>query len=163
MESKLESKLKNDYNEFKKTKPFGGIGGPIDSTLKYWEVIIPGPLDSPYEGGKFKIGIKIRDNYPDEPPECKFITKVFHPNIKFKEGDICVNFLKAPSNSKPDPDRTWSNKKSICEVIVGLWGLLLYPKPSDALNGNARDLYNYDQPRYNELAKCFTKKFAMNN
>ena len=158
-----ESKLKNDYDEFKKTKPFGGIGGPIDETLKYWEVIIPGPLDSPYEGGKFKIGIKITDNYPDEPPECKFITKVFHPNINFKYGNICVNFLKAPKDSDPDEKRTWSNKKSICEVIVGLWGLLLYPVPGDALNGNARDLYNSDTSRYNELAKCFTKKFAMNN
>lgn len=159
----MESKLKNDYDEFKKTKPFGGIGGPIDSTLKNWEVIIPGPLDSPFEGGKFKIGIQIKDNYPDEPPECKFITKVFHPNINFKTGSICVNFLKAPYNSEPNEKRTWSNKKSICEVIVGLWGLLLKPNVGDPLNRNAYDLYHSDKHRYNELAKCFTKKFAMNN
>ena len=159
----MESKLKNDYDEFKKIKPLGGIGGPVDSKFKNWEVIIPGPANSPYEGGKFKIGIEIPDNYPNEPPKCKFITKVFHPNINFSTGNICVNFLKVNSDNNPNEKKTWSNKKSISEVIVGLWGLLLYPKPSDALNGNARDLYNYDQPRYNELAKCFTKKFAMNN
>jgi len=42
---------------YQKNKPLGGIGGPIDDTLKIWEVVIPGPKDSPFEGGKFKVKI----------------------------------------------------------------------------------------------------------
>ena len=51
---------------------------------------ILGPPDTPYEGGTYKLEIKIPDTYPFNPPRVRFITKVFHNLIK-----IFVNsFLK---------------------------------------------------------------------
>jgi len=91
----LNYRIKKDYEEFKKNKPFGGIGGSINlNDLKIWEVTIPGPIDSPFEGGKFLIKIILPDDYPNTLPTCKFITKVFLPNIDFTDGSICVNLLK---------------------------------------------------------------------
>lgn len=142
-------RLQKDYDEFLKIKPFGANGGPVDKTLKHWEVFIPGPPDSPFEGGKFKIEIKLDDNYPNSTPKCRFLTKVFHPNINFKEGSICIKLLN-----------NWTNKSSICSIIVALYGLLKDPNQSSPLNSNANDLYNYHKERYNELVKAFTNKFA---
>ncbi len=152
-------RLKKEYEEFKKNKPLGGIGGPLSNDLSIWEITIPGPLDSPFEGGKFKIEIKLSNDYPNEPPECRFLTKVFHPNINFKDGKICANFLKKASG-KTDMNESWTNKKSICDVIVLLYGLLKKPNQDSPLNRNAHDLFVKDTIRYEKLAKSFTNKFA---
>ena len=39
---------------------------------------ILGPPDTPYEGGTYKLEIKIPDTYPFNPPRVRFITKVLH-------------------------------------------------------------------------------------
>ena len=149
-----------DYEDFKKYKPLGGIGGPIDKNdLKKWEITIPGPIDSPFEGGKFKVSIILDDDYPNSPPTCRFLTKIFHPNITFPDGSICVNFLKK-TEGKTDLYKSWTNKKSICDIIVGLYGLLKFPNQDSPLNRNANDLYNRDRVKYNQVAKSFTNKFA---
>ena len=45
---------------------------------------IKGPPDTPYEGGTYKLEIKIPDTYPFNPPRVRFITKVstiYHSNV----------------------------------------------------------------------------------
>ena len=32
--------------------------------------------------------------YPLEPPKITFMTKVFHPNVNFDTGEICLDILK---------------------------------------------------------------------
>ena len=40
-----------------------------------------GPPGTPYEGGIYKIDIRIPSDYPFKPPVMKFETKVWHPNV----------------------------------------------------------------------------------
>jgi len=40
-----------------------------------------GPPDTPYEGGKYCVDIKIPNEYPFRPPVMKFETKIWHPNV----------------------------------------------------------------------------------
>ena len=145
----MSDRLAKDYEEFKKNKPLGGIGGPINGDLKHWEVTIPGPPNTPFEGGRFRIEIILDDNYPNSTPKCRSLTKVFHPNISFSSGSICVKLLN-----------NWTNKGTICGIIVALYTLLKDPNQGSPLNTNANDLFNRDKQRYNQIAKSFTNKFA---
>ena len=63
-------------------------GGPTSTDLKKREVTIPGPIDSPYEGGKFKVEI----NFPNTPLTCNFKTTVFHPNINIQMAMFVLTF-----------------------------------------------------------------------
>jgi len=40
-----------------------------------------GPPDTPYEGGRYSIDIRIPSEYPFRPPVMKFETKIWHPNV----------------------------------------------------------------------------------
>lgn len=40
-----------------------------------------GPSGTSYEGGTYKIDIKISSGYPFRPPTMRFETKIWHPNI----------------------------------------------------------------------------------
>jgi ubiquitin-protein ligase len=54
-----------------------------DDNIREWDAEIKGPDGSPYEGYSFRLSINISSDYPLTPPAIKFVTKCFHPNIKY--------------------------------------------------------------------------------
>jgi len=54
-----------------------------DDNIRDWCAIIKGPEGSPYEGYSFCLSISVGSEYPLTPPSIKFVTKCFHPNVKF--------------------------------------------------------------------------------
>lgn len=40
-----------------------------------------GPADTPYEGGRYLVDIRIPPEYPFRPPIMKFDTRIWHPNV----------------------------------------------------------------------------------
>lgn len=82
-----------EINRFK-TDPVEGISiAPHEENIRYIDAYIAGPQGSPYEGGKFKLEIFLGEGYPMDPPLCRFLTPVYHPNID-KLGRICLDILK---------------------------------------------------------------------
>ena len=59
------------------------------------EARIIGPEDTPYMSGVFKLEISVPEQYPIQPPNVRFVTKIYHPNID-GEGRICLDLLKLP-------------------------------------------------------------------
>ena len=55
---------------------------PID--YKEWEVLYYGPDSTPYEKGIFTIEIKFPNDYPFKPPNLRFKTRIYHPNMQIK-------------------------------------------------------------------------------
>ena len=64
----------------------------LDTDLSIIYAQIHGPEDSPYENGIFELTLRLPENYPFEPPEVKFLTSIYHPNID-NEGRVSEGYL----------------------------------------------------------------------
>lgn len=59
--------------------------GPVsEDDLFHWAAVLKGAEGTAYEGGRWKIDIKIPENYPHKAPEMKFVTSICHPNVHLK-------------------------------------------------------------------------------
>jgi ubiquitin-conjugating enzyme E2 T len=56
-----------------------------EDKLDVLEASIKGPKGSPYENGTFHLSVNIPERYPIEPPIIRFITQIYHPNVKLKQ------------------------------------------------------------------------------
>jgi ubiquitin-protein ligase len=91
--------------------------------LFHWEVLIEGPIGSPYEGVKFVIDFDFPEQFPFKFPLLKFRTPIYHPNIK--EGLICQEMLG---------EKEWLPNKKVQEIIETVLGMLAHPDVSSAIN-----------------------------
>lgn len=71
------------------------IGLENDDDLFLWNIVFEGPEDTLYEGGYFKAQLKFPDDYPNNPPNMIFKTKMWHPNI-YPDGKVCISILHPP-------------------------------------------------------------------
>ena len=148
----FQKRIQQEAKAMQSNPPENCSGGPIDSDIMHWEATILGPEKSPYEGGIFKLDIKFTKKYPFDPPNIKFITKVFHPNIN-SSGEICLDILKRPA---------WSPALKIPKVLLSLCSLLTDPNADDPLAPDAANLYKKNRKDYDIKAREWTEKYAMN-
>jgi len=106
---------------------------------------IAGPPDTPYEGARFQLEIKIPETYPFNPPKVRFVTKIWHPNVSSVTGAICLDILKVFGMlhlfcliqffniSLPHflSQHQWAAAMTLRTVLLSLQALLASPEPDD--------------------------------
>ncbi|KAK6502753.1 hypothetical protein TWF481_007800 [Arthrobotrys musiformis] len=127
------------------------LSPPDDSDLHHWRAGLRGTPDSPYEGGVWDVDIVIPDNYPLAPPTIKFITKICHPNVHIKTGEICLDLLKSE----------WSAAYTISSTMTAIQTLLTSPEPDSPLNVDAASLLRSgDTMGYESLVRYYVWRYA---
>mmetsp|Transcript_13037 Transcript_13037/g.22012 ORF Transcript_13037/g.22012 Transcript_13037/m.22012 type:complete len:132 (+) Transcript_13037:42-437(+) len=94
MAAKQHKRLSKEMMDFNNDPVPGVEIKLVNDQITKWNVIIDGPEDSPYKGGKFTVNIDFSDNYPFKCPKLLFVTKIYHPNIKTDTGEICQQAIQ---------------------------------------------------------------------
>ena len=128
---------------------YGLTASMMEDDPTKWTVLFFGPTETPYENGVFKMKVEFVGKYPFEPPNCKFITKMYHPNID-GTGRICLDVLKS----------NWSPALSIPKLILSIISLLTDPNPLSPLNGEAAQLLMRNKDEYKKRVEEYTNKHA---
>lgn len=115
--------------------------------LTRWTATITGPTGTPYETGVFMMDVVIPETYPFKPPNVRFVTPMYHPNID-AFGNICVDILK----------ESWSPIYSLSKVMLAISSLIAEPNPNDALNQSAANLYLTNKPAFDRYVRSTLRK-----
>jgi len=136
--------------DLQKDLPEGMTAGPkTDQNVYEWVAEIPGPEDSCYENGVFKLDIKLPTDYPFRPPHVTFTTRIYHPNVN-NQGGICLDILK----------NQWSPALSVLKVLLSISSLLCDPNPQDPLVREIAAQYLNDRPAFDRTARQWTDTYA---
>eukprot|EP00297_Palpitomonas_bilix_P025080 CAMPEP_0113919178 /NCGR_PEP_ID=MMETSP0780_2-20120614/33772_1 /TAXON_ID=652834 /ORGANISM="Palpitomonas bilix" /LENGTH=175 /DNA_ID=CAMNT_0000919087 /DNA_START=97 /DNA_END=624 /DNA_ORIENTATION=+ /assembly_acc=CAM_ASM_000599 len=123
----------------------------LEDSMCSFYVWFHGPADSPYEGGVWKVYVELPPEYPYKSPSIGFKNKIFHPNVDEASGSVCLDVL----------NQTWSPMFDLTNIFDSfLPQLLLYPNPSDPLNGEAASLMLRDHNEYVKKIRDMVKQYA---
>jgi len=123
----------------------------VDDNISEFYITFKGPPDSPYEGGSWKLHVELPEAYPYKSPSIGFVNRIYHPNVDELAGSICLDVI----------NQTWSPMFDLINVFeVFLPQLLLYPNPSDPLNGEAAALLMREPEAYANKVRDYVRRFA---
>lgn len=91
-------------------------------------------LQTPWEGGLYKLRMIFKDDYPSSPPKCKFEPPLFHPNV-YPSGTVCLSLL--------DEEKDWRPAITIKQILLGIQDLLNEPNVKDPAQAEAYTIYWY--------------------
>lgn len=131
-------RLIRDFRKLQSDPPYGVSGAPISNNIMKWRAVIFGPDETSWEGGTFQLELSFSDDYPNKPPQVRFLTKMFHPNV-YMDGTICLDILQ----------NQWSPIYDISAILTSIQSLLSDPNPNSPANSEAARLYEENRREYN--------------
>ncbi|MFH4981411.1 hypothetical protein AB6A40_008120 [Gnathostoma spinigerum] len=149
MDEMALTRIRKELLELETDPPPYCSAGPEGDDLFTWQATITGQSDSPYRDGVFTLSIVFPLEYPFRPPQVKFRTPIYHPNIDLN-GNICLDILR----------EHWSPALTVSNVLLSICSLLTDPNPTDPLQPDVAKLFLADRRKYNENAREWTRKYA---
>eukprot|EP00826_Nyctotherus_ovalis_P000335 TRINITY_DN0_c358_g1_i4.p1 TRINITY_DN0_c358_g1~~TRINITY_DN0_c358_g1_i4.p1 ORF type:complete len:151 (+),score=39.52 TRINITY_DN0_c358_g1_i4:29-481(+) len=144
-------RIGKEYNDISKTPiPHVTVTLPDKSSMAVWHCVIDGPIGTPYAGGKFVLQLDFSDNYPFKSPKIKFLTKIYHPNIRQENGEICDQLIKDQ----------WKPTMTARSVVNTLVKLIENPDLESPIEQEIAKELKENKKAYKTKAAEYTKKYA---
>lgn len=125
---------------------------PDAGSLQSWQGYLLGPEDSPYQDGVFHLRLSISSDFPVNPPKVTFLTKIYHPNIHWTSGEVCLDILKSE----------WTVQWSLSRLGKALSSLLFDPNADSPLNCDAGNMIRAgDDTGFRSTAELVTRMTAI--
>lgn len=147
-------RVQKELANIQRQPPFGTTARAREDKLDEIELSMFAPEESVYEGGLFKLLVRIPERYPSEPPKVEFITPIYHPNID-NMGRICLHLLKA------SPLGTWDSRLTLSALCLGIGLLMAEPNPDDALMMDIAKEFKESRELFNQKARDWTQIHAV--
>ena len=146
-------RLNQERKSWRMDHPSGFVARPETNdkgvvNLMRWRCEIPGPKDSVWERGVFKLFMEFPRDYPLKPPRCYFKPVLPHPNI-YPSGTVCLSIL----NEEED----WKPSLTIKNILLGIQKMLKEePNLISPAQLEATKLYKKDKEKYQKNAREFS-------
>ena len=151
MAARSHKRLSKEMNDFNNDPVPGVQIKLVQDEIINWNVEIQGPAGTPYEGGTFVVNVDFSDNYPFKCPAMKFVTKIYHPNIKTETGEICAEAIK----------NSWVPTLNANFIIKMLVELISNPNGENPQEAEIAREFLTNKSQFETNAKEFTTKYAM--
>ncbi|KAF7558977.1 hypothetical protein G7046_g5173 [Stylonectria norvegica] len=109
MSTAARRRLMRDFKRMQTDPPAGVSASPVPDNVMTWNAVIIGPADTPFEDGTFRLVMQFEEQYPNKPPQVKFISQMFHPNV-YATGELCLDILQ----------NRWSPTYDVAAVLTSI-------------------------------------------
>lgn len=151
MNSKAAMRLKNEFASLSNDPICNStIILENENSLFSWILIMQGPEGTPYDSGIFKMQFKFPDNYPFKAPDVKFLTTIYHPNIKLDTGEICQDVFAS----------SWAPTQKVHDILEKIVTMLREPSTSTPLENDICNEYINNRNQFNKTARDYSQKYA---
>ncbi len=124
---------------------------PLEERVTFWNLILQGPQDSPYENHYFRMYIEFpEEEYPFTPPECRFISSIFHCNVN-EQGRICHSIF----------GRNYSVDLTVRQMFDEIFALLKLPEIKDSIAPHIAHMQYFYHEEYERKCRDYTQKYAI--
>eukprot|EP00761_Pharyngomonas_kirbyi_P014236 gb/GECH01014266.1/.p1 GENE.gb/GECH01014266.1/~~gb/GECH01014266.1/.p1 ORF type:complete len:167 (+),score=41.81 gb/GECH01014266.1/:1-501(+) len=161
MSTRAELILKKQLTDLKK-HPVDGFSAGLtdDSSLFEWDILIIGPPDTLYEGGFFKAKMTFPKDYPENPPELKFISDIWHPNV-YQDGRVCISILHPPGDDEygyEQASERWSPIHTVETILISVISMLSDPNDESPANLDAAKEWRENRDSFiKKVKRCIRK------
>ena len=154
-------RITNEFNDINRN-PMANIGFsvglPNPDNVFEWRCTLMGPSDTNYKNGLFYVRVLFPDNYPNEKPEVRFITPIYHVNVNHVQnygadvdplGHVCISTINK-----------WKPSNTMRQVFIDIFALFYLGNPDSPFSLDRKDEMINNRKLYEEKVKYFTNKYA---
>eukprot|EP00389_Voromonas_pontica_P004847 GDKH01007210.1.p1 GENE.GDKH01007210.1~~GDKH01007210.1.p1 ORF type:complete len:168 (-),score=24.51 GDKH01007210.1:136-639(-) len=153
--------LKKQFTELCKDDSSGFSIGLEDDDWFKWRVCFEGPPETLYEGGLFTAFLTFPEDFPNNPPQMKFETEMWHPNV-YPDGKVCISILHSPGtdqfNEQETADERWRPILGVEQILVSVISMLGEPNLDSPANIDAAKEMKSDIPAYKKRVRQLVRK-----
>ncbi|XBW34687.1 hypothetical protein QEN19_000255 [Hanseniaspora menglaensis] len=142
MSTPAKRRLMRDFKRITSDCPPGLTASPLNDNVMVWNAVIIGPEGTAYEDGIFKLVLQFSEEYPNKPPDVRFVSKIYHPNF-YNDGKICLDILQ----------NRWTPTYDVSSILTSIQSLFNDPNPESPANVEAANLYKDNKMLYLEKVK----------
>ena len=129
-----------------------------DNDIRNWKCSLIVPCNTPYKGGIFVINIRFPQNYPNSPPKVRFITPIYHINVKHYNHS--VNSDSELGEPNLNILNFWKPEYKVKDVLISIYSLFYMNNISCSFSPNMADELRNNKALYEDKIKYFTRKYA---
>ena len=146
------TRLSMERKMWRRNHPHGFVAKPEKKEIGginmfKWRCEIPGPKNSIWERGMYKLHMDFPKDYPLRPPRCYFRPIMPHPNV-YPSGTVCLSIL----NEEED----WKPGITVKMILLGIQKMLKEePNLLSPAQLEPTQLYKKDRDKYEKQGRDF--------
>ncbi|KAF1996451.1 ubiquitin-conjugating enzyme E2 15 [Amniculicola lignicola CBS 123094] len=162
MGTPASKRLFKEYRALSSDPPDGITAGPVsEDDMFVWEALIQGPEGTPFEGGVFPAELKFPRDYPLAPPTMRFMVDVWHPNVVYPNGTVCISILHPPGDDPHHYEQAserWSPIQSVEKILISVMSMLAEPNDESPANVDAARMWREKRAEYETRVRDNVRK-----
>ncbi|OAJ40378.1 ubiquitin-conjugating enzyme E2 15, variant [Batrachochytrium dendrobatidis JEL423] len=111
-------------------------------------------------GGFFKAHLSFPQNYPQMPPEMKFISEMWHPNV-YPNGGVCISILHPPGDDKwgyEQAGERWLPIHTVETIVLSVVSMLSSPNDESPANIEAAKEWRDNNKEFKKRCRVIVRK-----